>query len=498
MQAMRWLLSITVLLLMALPSRGMAGPSLPDSTKMAALDSRLDEYVKALEKEDIPSKEKECDFIISTCQDSLVRQHVALKLYSHYINSRIMGEEAVAVHITDTWFSPGKVSMGNEVDLMNAKIYADFNRASLLGKQAPQVSLQDSLGVTCDVFGVEKGGFPLTSRNHRVVYFYDIHCARCAVESAGLKRLLSRSPMPVDFYAVYTGSDRDGWLEYASSALDIEATGEGAPARVFHFWDPEVQSDFQRKWGVLGTPRLFLVSPRGIILGRGLDTEALFSMLSDIASKSVLSYGSEVSHELFERLFGENPTVGNIDSVAAYASSRALSLRDTVGYKQFIGDMFYYMTSKRGAVYKKALGPFMDEHILSRPDIWSSADDSLKIVGLAEFEKALLGKTPVGSRIPREFRGKKRTNYLVFYTEGCNLCSETLEAAARIRKRPRTGVNLVNVDELLAEDPSAAKSLFDTFDLSALPLVLETTRRGVVKDRYLSLPDLLAEEEKSL
>ena len=493
---MHRLLSIAVLLLLALPSRGGVRASLPDSTKMAALDSRLDEYVKALEREDIPAKEKECDFIISTCQDSLVRQHVALKLYYHYIQSKVMGEEAVAVHLTDTWFAPGKISMGNDVDLLNAKIYADFNRSSLLGRQAPQVSLLDSLGTVCDVFGSEKGGFPLTSRNHRVVFFYDIHCARCALESAGLKRLLSKSPIPLEFYAVYIGDDREGWLSYAGSSLDIHPSAEGAPVRTFHFWDPEFHSNFQRKWGVLSSPRLFLVSPRGIIIGRGLGTEALASMLTDIASTSYLTYGSDASHALFERLLGDSPTAGNIDSVAAYASSRALSLRDTVGFKQFIGDMFYYMTSKRGAEYKKALGPFMGKHILSHPDIWSSADDSLKIVGLAEFERALLDKTPPGSRIPREFRGKRKTNYLVFYTEGCNLCSETLSAAEEIRKWPRTGVTLVNVDELLAEKPSAAKDLFDTFDLSALPLVLETNRRGVVKDRYLSLPDLLPGRQK--
>jgi hypothetical protein len=46
---------------------------------------------------------------------------------------------------------------------------------------------------------------------------------------------------------------------------------------------------------------------------------------------------------------------------------------------------------------------------------------------------------------------------------------------------------MVNVDEVLHTDPSLASSLFDSFDLSALPYLVETDRKGTILRRYLSL-----------
>ena len=96
--------------------------------RFAALGAKLDEYFAALAGDPIPVQNAECDFLIESCQDSLTRQFVALKINDHYLNSKIMGDEGVAVHIADTWFIPGKVAMKDDMDLLNAKVSAEFNR----------------------------------------------------------------------------------------------------------------------------------------------------------------------------------------------------------------------------------------------------------------------------------------------------------------------------------------------------------------------------------
>jgi hypothetical protein len=47
-------------------------------------------------------------------------------------------------------------------------------------------------------------------------------------------------------------------------------------------------------------------------------------------------------------------------------------------------------------------------------------------------------------------------------------------------------VLFVNVDEIMRDMPSVSESLFDSFDLSALPYILEADRKGIVTRRYLS------------
>ena len=84
-----------------------------DSTRLAELDKRLDKYFQILEPENVDVKSRECDLLIDSAKDSLLRQHIALKAYEHYLNSTLMGDEGVAVHLTDTWFASGRVSMGD-------------------------------------------------------------------------------------------------------------------------------------------------------------------------------------------------------------------------------------------------------------------------------------------------------------------------------------------------------------------------------------------------
>lgn len=91
------------LVLWLLPSFGCLGQI--DSTRLRELDGRLEEYFRTLEPERIEVKNRECDLLIGSASDSLLRRHIALKIYDHYLMSPVMGDEAVAIHLTDTWFA---------------------------------------------------------------------------------------------------------------------------------------------------------------------------------------------------------------------------------------------------------------------------------------------------------------------------------------------------------------------------------------------------------
>ena len=140
-----------------------------------ALGAKLEEYFAALAGEPLSVQNAECDFLIESCQDSLVRQFVALKIYDHYLNSKIMGEDGVAVHVADTWFIPGRVAMHAELDLLNAKVFAEFNRQSVLGADAPALTLRDPMG--------EEVTVPVDGR-YTVIYFYDTSCSTCRIRRA--------------------------------------------------------------------------------------------------------------------------------------------------------------------------------------------------------------------------------------------------------------------------------------------------------------------------
>ena len=471
-----------------------------DSTRLAELDKRLDRYFRILEPESVDVKSRECDLLIDSARDSLLRQHIALKAYEHYLNSALMGDEGVAVHLTDTWFASGLVSMGGEEVLFNAKIFADFNRQSLLGKAAPSLAMESFEGDS-----VSFGG---SADRYRILFFYDTDCAKCKLEVMRLCPILDSRNWPVDLYAVYTGGDKEIWRQWLSDRMALNAPR----TRVFNLWDPEIKSDYQMKYGVLQTPRIFLIDKDGTIIGRGLDSTALENLLDIILPGYVdYEYGSTASAALMDKLFSSYDNTVECDntvdptrilSMAKALESRTLAKSDTLSFKHLEGDLLYWLTSRRDEPSKEGTIPFINEYILSRPGIWNTQGDTLKVVGLARMMKDLLSRTPVGSKLPKSkelMSGvdsasslrdwtmdwdlmRRKGGYIVFHTEGCPVCKAELMAADSLGLRTLD----VNVDEIMTANPDLAKILLDTFDLSSMPFILEVGRRGVIRRRYVS------------
>lgn len=474
-----------------------------DSSVRAALDERLTEYFKALETEGTEVQKEECDFLISTAKDSLVRQYVALRIYDHYLSSPVMGSEAVALHVFDKWFMPGHVSMGGDIEMLNARIFADFNRQSMIGERAPELAMETIDSVKTVLFG------SADDRRYKVLFFYDTDCAKCKVESILLRNVIDTEDFPIDLYAVYAGDDRARWEAYVADRLSFDVSR----TKVMHLWDPQLDSDFQRKYGVVQTPRMFLISPDGIILGRGLDSQALSQMLHGIFDEVRLEYGSRESMDLFASIFGNDDhavTKEDVIRLVDYIREGTLDKADTVMFRQLSGDLLYFLAGKHTEGFKEGLDALIDRHILSRSDVWRSADDSLKITGFAQIMDDLLSRCVPGTRIQdvklpgrsvshrKEKTGRYQLdrlggnrNIIIFYTEGCHVCdAEKAAALKQVAEERKTRVFMVNMDEIITEYPELAARLFDTFDLASLPFIVETDRKGIIKRRYLSLASM--------
>ena len=482
---MKRLLTVLAVLLAALSLRAQ-------DPQFDALGAKLDEYLAAIAGDPVSAQNAECDFLIESCEDSLVRQFVTLKLYDHFLQSRIMGEDGVAVHIADTWLIPGKVAMHSELDLLNAKVFAEFNREAQLGAEAPRLTLLDPDGNETVV--------PVAG-SYTVLYFFDTSCSTCRVETPRLCKFLKETDFPLKAVAVYTGLEPEEWEAYRASSLD-------APGMV-HAWDPELESDYQRKYGVLQTPRMFLVGPDGTVIGRGLDTPALALLLESLSGRGDYVYGTREGTELFDKVFagyGDELKPSDVLEVADYVAGRTLGEGSVEEYKHLEGDLLYWLSSQSGEVYKEGTRLFIDRYITGVDGVWTTPEDSSKVVSLALMMKELLDRTPVGSDVPalkvhgemlrkgclfRKASKKgvfslRKADYLVFYTPGCGRCEETI-AAARTLADNGSKVLLVDMDDLFASRPSEAQMLMDTFDLSVLPYVMQLGRKGIVEHRYLQL-----------
>ncbi len=413
-----------------------AGASRPDSAGLAALDAKLSEYLLALAPQTERVKAGECDFLISSCEDSLLRQRIALKAYDFYITSHLMGDEAVAIHIFDEWFASGKVKMLSDVDLMNARVFADFNRSSLLGCAAPRLTLQN-MG----------GGLESAPRDGKVslLFFYDTACTKCKVETILMKQLLRGGEYAFDLFAVYTGTSRTEWEEFIKKNYGFETP----LVNVHHLWDPELSSDFQRLYGVLQTPRIFLVAPDGEIIGRGLDTEALIKLLP---------YAS-----MLQTLYDRCPVGERLPDVSV--SARLLKGRN------------FRPSSESGFSSASGLSASGEpvSSLSNSSQLSPSSGSSERCTALRRAGKARIFQL-------RRFRGSP--GYVFFYSRSCTRCrSQLSQIDSVLSEGRRSRILMVDMDALQREYPEMARDCLDHFDLTVLPKVIRVDRRGRVLSR---------------
>lgn len=512
-------------------STGVAG------TGLEALKTKLGEYLDAIKTEPVEIQNRETDFLIGSCRDSLVRQTVAVEIFRHYMDSGIMGMEAVAIHVFDRWFSDGSIRMKSSDEEMAARIFCDFNRSSLIGMKAPELMLEDISGNPEILFPSDtssagdtgetgpKGSNANSSEagvsggRWKILFFYDTGCPKCRMESIMLRNILDNGNYPVDLYAIYTQDNRQLWTDYSAENFSITAP----QTKVFNLWDPDLDPDMLIKYGIIQTPRIFLVDPSGIIRGRGLDSMALEELLKKVLAPRTLEYGSDESYSFYESVFSQDGSETDCDGIKAVidhiADRTLVQAKDTLLFKQMAGDLLYYFPLKRGGQMKCATGYLLEKYITGRNDIWNTPDDSLKVLGFAELTHMLLSRAATGTKVPgisvmatlKKSPGKEKTRMyrldrlprrtiVIFHTEGCEFCRAEIAAADSLLRdmkgrRDRTDILLIDMDVISSSYPGTAKELLDSFDLTVLPYIFATDSKGTVTDRYMSL--LEPERDKS-
>lgn len=429
-----------------------------------SLGRLLNEYTRALDDYGASYKSAECDDIIAYCHNDSTRNFAARHLFRHYMDSPLMGDEAVAIHLYDRWFASA-ISFASEEDAFAAKIFVDANRQSLLGMPAPALRLYDGNDREVSLFSSgmetipEGDSFVGADGRLRVLYFYATDCSVCKLYSKQLETLLSRLTRPVDLVAVYTGKDRESWEKYVRERLSWKAD----KVRIFNLWDGDGKGEFVTRYGVLSTPRLFLVEKDGTIIGRRLDPEALRMLFELIEEDNQYAYGDERSRQLFEGLLP-------VDDLTIPAVTETMNLIQRISqdkgnpavYRHMTGDLLYYLNSHEDEHSIEVCDWFINEYILSDKIKWRGENDSLSVLHLAKFLQGLHGKAALGTPVPavrayveevvpdapvtkiglkgkyrldalkKRCRFKKREMLLLFYDPACSDCQEQLAKAREL------------------------------------------------------------------
>lgn len=456
-------------------------------------------------------------FIMTGKSDSEIAA-IAYYIYRYYRESRIMGYDEIAVYVADNYFLNGRYKLPDDGAMMEMRLFAETNRQSLIGMPAPALTLQDPAGTEYSIPGGEQ--------DYTVLYFYDDECPSCQRTTPMLMQYLMSKTAGLNFtvYMIYTQDDREKWLDYMAKVIMAFALPDNV--QLVNLWDPEMSSDFVTKYGVISTPKLFVLDRNGIIIGRELTPSALAQVVE--LNESKLTPTETLLEQIFMPMANTADTtelVGTIDTF----------FEDSKDNPEFFHEIFYTMyqylksspsyTLQRGAAY------LANKYIAGMPELWQTVEFTDKgetrgNVIRADYSsvKEFLDQTalavlmfyrnpldrPVSDLLLRTPKNKEMSIYsidaeytvLYFYDMNCALCHSVSEEMNKIQKQyADSGVKVVAIytgtdnkwkkyikDNDFAWislwDRKRQSGMFDKYDLMDVPAIylLDKDKINLAKD----------------
>jgi thiol-disulfide isomerase/thioredoxin len=183
----------------------------------------------------------------------------------HYESSKIMGQDAVFVHLVFTYFITQQTPWIDQVKLTNIIDKAMRISPNLIGTVAPFLEIPDERGQNQSLHEIDA---PFT-----VLFFYDPDCGHCKTETPKVKEIIENyANNGVKMYAVCTEFDKEMWQEFII---------DQAVESWINVIDIENKSNFRGKYNIMGTPRLYLLDANKKIIAKQIDSIALNEILEN-------------------------------------------------------------------------------------------------------------------------------------------------------------------------------------------------------------------------
>lgn len=504
---MKRLCTLMIMLGIALTSVAQSPQSVADSTRKAFF-SEIEKDLPALSMLPVDSIINITDRIISMLDSKEDSTDMAGLFFDYFMDCPVMGTEAVAVHIADNYFLNGRLKWPDESSYPELYAFAEFNRASLIGRSAPSLVLSAIDSSIVDVRAVRSP--------HKVMYFYEDGCATCIRQTPLLVSLLNAydGEGQIAFFAIYTQSERSQWESYVSQNFDKIVNPK---VTVYNLWDPELESDFQMKYGVLTTPALFLLDSENNIVGRKLDSDALGQLIDvkDDFRTSLIRLLDTVTDEL-----GANEESAMQLTAALFQRSNG----DVETFKTTLYEIFKYFRNIPLRDAQQAAARVAESFILGVDGGWAEETleevrwnlEKMKLndIGETASDEMLLNKR--GTR-KRMLAGHRPYTVLFFNIAHCNDCrqySEDLRNAAPLLKARKAKVVSVYLSadkdywlDSIREnkcwrhltDQGPASQLREDYDLAVVPRIylLDKDKKVIAKDITVkTLCDILENNEQ--
>ncbi|MEM6264101.1 MAG: redoxin domain-containing protein [Bacteroidota bacterium] len=192
-----------------------------------------------------------------------VFQYCAITLLNKYAKSKIMGQDAVYVHIVQNVYLTGDAFWSDDEQTKKIIERASALAPTLLNQQAHPITMEDPNGQQQSLYSIQA---PYT-----ILYFWDYDCGHCKKVTPKLAEGYPKyQKQGVALYAVSINGDIDTWKEKIKDyGIDIGTNVQ----------DHARATGFDAYYDLRSTPRIFLLDKSKKIVAKQIDVEQLWDLL---------------------------------------------------------------------------------------------------------------------------------------------------------------------------------------------------------------------------
>ncbi len=194
-----------------------------------------------------------------------VQKYTLSRLLNEYAKSKLMGMDAVYVHIAENYYAKGKAPWVDDEQL--SKIIDNARRLSpiLLGKKAPNLTLPKLNGEETSLYDV--------NAKYTVLYFWDPDCGNCSKASTKLAAMYDKyKAQGVEIFGVCNKT-----YEELGKCIKKEEEKE---MKWINTADPYGRGRAHAKYYVRSNPLIFLLDEDKIIRYKRIDPDQLKDILN--------------------------------------------------------------------------------------------------------------------------------------------------------------------------------------------------------------------------
>lgn len=245
--------------------------------------NKLEYYMKKLTPQIPDSINTAADYIVTKSKASPeLFKYTVHYITNTYEKSKIMGMDAVFVHMAENYYATGDAFWVDSTNLAKITERAETLKPLLLNKVAPNIILPDATGKWHNLHQI--------NANYTVLYFWDSGCGHCKKATPKLKEFYAenKEKLKLEVYAVGTELEIGEWKEYCEKNalpwINVSDTPE-INKNAYDYLQKGLTTlnslNFRDVYDIYSTPVVFILDKDKKIIGKRLGVEQIGDFIND-------------------------------------------------------------------------------------------------------------------------------------------------------------------------------------------------------------------------